>query len=212
MNTISTPKESTAFLQQGMPGAMSYREYRESISVLHEKGKTTGPPAFDKYLDYSQMNETRMKRIDKTLVLEEPLKAVLDQLESGQTWLLITASWCGDAGQSVPVIAKMAEYLGDKVNLRLILRDAHAEIMQHYLTDGGNSIPKLIVFSGDNEQLFTWGPRPAEIQAKVIAYKHEPEPKKPYTAFLEEVQLWYAHDKTQSIQREMIEVFKKPSL
>lgn len=212
MNTITTPKESAEFLQQGMPGSMSYQEYRNTISVLHENGKTTGPPEFDKYLDYSLINETRMKRLDKTVVLEEELKSVLDGLEPGQTWLLITESWCGDAGQSVPVIAKMAEYLGDKVHLRLILRDAHPEIMQHYLTDGGNSIPKLVVFDQNQQQLFSWGPRPAEIQAKVMAYKHEPEPKKPYAEFQEEVQSWYNHDKTQSIQSEMMEVFKSSAL
>jgi hypothetical protein len=37
--------------------------------------------------------------------------------------------------------------------------------MDQYLTNGGRSIPKLVGFSAEGEELFTWGPRPADLQS-----------------------------------------------
>jgi thiol-disulfide isomerase/thioredoxin len=204
MNKKTLPKELQSYIEAGMPRSLNYQEYRELIVKLHQEGKTTGPSEFDKYLDYSLLNEVRMKRLDKTVILNEALERILQSLSVHQTWILITESWCGDASQSVPIIAKMADSAGDKVNLRLIFRDQHPEIMKYYLTDGGNSIPKLIAVDDKQLELFHWGPRPAELQKKVMDYKYMPEPKKPYNEFQEEVHKWYADDKTVSVQSELM--------
>ena len=36
--------------------------------------------------------------------------------------------------------------------------------MDQHLTNGSRAIPKLIVFDKNDNELFSWGPRPAEAQ------------------------------------------------
>lgn len=191
------------FAQQGFPGSMSYLEYRELILQAHAENRTTGPHAFDKYLDYSLLNEKRMNRIDKTIVIHETLERHLKSIQAQQHWVLITESWCGDASQSVPVIAKMAE-INEHINLHIILRDRHEAIMDQYLTNGGRSIPKLIMLDNQFREQFVWGPRPEELQQMFLEYRNSPEPKLPYGEFAEQMQKWYNSDKSASIQKEFL--------
>ena len=60
--------------------------------------------------------------------------------------------------------------------------------MDHYLTNGGRSIPKLVVLrAADLTELTTWGPRPAEAQELLYAYKAM-DPKPPYEEFNKQLQ------------------------
>lgn len=203
INTLTATQE---FIEQGMPGSMGYEEYREKNRALHEEGKTTGHTQTEQYLHYSVLNEQRMRRLDKTVKLNEEIIHVVEQLET-QTWLVLTEAWCGDAAQNIPVLKKMAD-LNPKIELKLILRDVNDPIMQEHLTNGGKSIPKLIAFNAQNEVLFSWGPRPAPVQKMMIDYKNQPEPKAPYSELSLEVQRWYNKDKTVTFQQEMLDLLQ----
>lgn len=194
-----------AFILRDMPGAMTYEEYRESNRELHERDLTTGNIQNEQYLHYSILNEQRMRRLDKTVKLTEELKSIVRGLYD-QKWLVITEAWCGDAAQNIPVLKKMSE-LNSKIDLKFILRDEHENIMQEHLTNGGKSIPKLIVTSPHGEVLFSWGPRPAPIQKMVLDYKTQEEPKPSYSDFLLKVQKWYNLDKTLTLQEELLSLF-----
>jgi hypothetical protein len=91
----------------------------------------------------------------------------------------------------------------DKIKLKLVLRDDHPELMDMFLTNGGKSIPKLVCVNSKNELLFSWGPRPEELQQKVKDYKARTEPKPEYSEFVKDLQKWYAKDKAKSIQAEI---------
>ena len=57
--------------------------------------------------------------------------------------MVLTEGWCGDAAQVLPVINKIAS-LSDFIDLKIILRDEHEELMNKFLTNGSKSIPKLV--------------------------------------------------------------------
>ncbi len=64
----------------------------------------------------------------------------------------------------------------ENIKIRYILRDENPEVMDDYLTNGGRSIPKLVALEEDTlEEQFTWGPRPQEVQQKMLDYKANPE-------------------------------------
>ena len=87
------------------------------------------------------------------------------------TWLVITESWCGDASPSLPVMNKIAE-LSSHLELRIVLRDEHPELMDVFLTNGARSIPKLIVLDGNtNDVLGEWGPRSPKATEMVMDEK-----------------------------------------
>ncbi len=182
--------------------AQTYSEYREMIDGLLQENKTTGINHSESYLDYTRMNVQRMNRWDKTVKISPELEQVVSSISSPQIWLLITEAWCGDAAQSIPFIAKLAE-LNPLIKLRLVLRDENPELMDAYLTEGARSIPILIGLSDDlSRELFVWGPRPAFLQNRLKAYKLDPQNITP-KEFADGTHLWYARDKNKAIAEEI---------
>ena len=145
--------------------SFTYQEYRNHIDNLFEQGKTTGENQSESMLHYTKMNIQRMKRWEKKFVIGKVLKTKLESLETPQTWVVLTEAWCGDAAQNMPLLHLAAEG-SDKIDFKVLLRDENTEIMNDYLTNGGMSIPKLVIFEGENE-IGTWGPRPAPLQQMV---------------------------------------------
>jgi len=190
--------------------AMSYQEYTDLLNVLFEQGKTTGTNHSEAMLGYAKMNIHRMKRLNKTVEITEALNVAIKEFEAKKVdtiWLVITEGWCGDAAQNLPIINKLVEG-SNTMELKLILRDENLAIMDAFLTNGGRSIPKLIVLNKDNlEVLGTWGPRPA--YAQKMSEEFRKIPNGDYSEFNKEVQLWYAKDKTQGTQSELTELVKE---
>lgn len=187
---------------------MDYQQYRELMNRLAAEGRTTGPKQSEALGHYTKMNAQRMKRLDKTLQLNEALLQALDQVDEDWIWLVLTEAWCGDAAQNIPVMARAAEYQ-PRIELRLILRDDHPEIMDRYALHGSRSIPRLVCFRrSDEAELGTWGPRPAPAQQMVMDNKQAASPR-PYSQLSEEMQKWYANDKTQTLQAELAEAIQQ---
>ena len=186
--------------------AYTYPEYLELIHQLVQEGKTTGPKQTPSLAEYTRLNSHRMKRLGKTVKLTPELVSAVETLPANLKWLVITEGWCGDAAQIVPLIDALAQLRPD-IELKLILRDEHLEVMDAYLTEGSRSIPKWIILDENWETLTSWGPRPAPLQQRLKEYKQQPD--KPYAEFAQELQLWYNKDKTQTIQGEMVELLKK---
>lgn len=187
--------------------SFSYMEYRDLTNELFDKGMTTGENHSESMMDYTKMNIQRMKRWDKKIELSQDMKMALNHLNCTFDWVVISEAWCGDAAQNLPVLAAVAE-ASDKINLHIILRDENPEIMDDYLTNGGRSIPKLIVFRSDSgNEVTTWGPRPAELQKMVMDNKYSENPI-PYSEFSIEIQKWYNNDKGQTLQKEVLEMIK----
>lgn len=186
---------------------MSYERYRSLIDGLLEEGKTTGTNYSEAMIDYTKMNVHRMNRLDKQVRLSDSLKETLQDVDDNWIWLVLTEAWCGDAAQNVPVLARMAEQ-NDHVDLRLILRDEHPDIMDEYLTNGGRSIPMLVCLEAETlEELGTWGPRPGDAQEKAIRWKNDPEISTKEGAV--RLHKWYADNRTEDIQAEFEELIEQ---
>ena len=191
--------------------AMTYDEYRALIDRLLRENKTTGPNQNEAMLHYTTLNQVRMERLDKVTRLREETLAGLARTRRPLLWLVLTEAWCGDAAQVIPVLHKMSRAAGN-IELKLILRDEHPAVMDAFLTNGGRSIPKLIMLDPDTRKVIgSWGPRPAEAQQivmdgkDVMAKLTDPEEKKKtYQALAATLQKWYARDKTVSIQQEVL--------
>ncbi len=184
---------------------MSYNEYRQLTDDLLAKGKTTGTNHSEDMIHYTKMNVTRMSRIDKHISLIPELKSKIEAINQPQTWVVITEAWCGDAAQIVPLFDKMAR-LNENIKLILVLRDENIELIDDYLTNGGRSIPKIIVFDNSGSERFNWGPRPADAQKLVVEMK---EQKIPLWDAATKLHGWYAKDKTLSTQKELFDHFSK---
>ena len=142
-----------------------------------------------------------MTRLDKTIQLSHETLLALKKNDKPITWLVLTEGWCGDAAQTLPVINKIADE-SDLITLKIIFRDEHEELMSHFLTNGGKSIPKLLVLNSENDVLNTWGPRPNIATKMVQDYKNTHGQLD--AAFKQELQVWYNKNKGVNIQENMV--------
>jgi len=186
--------------QEHIEKALSYEEYVQLTEELLSRNKTTGDNHSPAMVEYTRLNDRRMKRVNKTTRLQDSLVEKLKSVDQPWIWLVLTEAWCGDAAQNIPVLAQMAQQ-NDHIDLKLILRDENPEVMDAYLTEGGRSIPKMICLTPTLEEVGTWGPRPEPVQQMVRDFKKEENGD--YKIFSEKVQLWYAKDKTMTLQSEM---------
>ena len=180
---------------------MYYDEYRRLIDAFLMVGKSTAKRESESLVEYSKLNVVRMNRLDKTTEIIPELQKKISEISAPQTWLVLTEGWCGDAAQIVPVFNKIAE-LNSNIQLKLLLRDEHLELMNKYLTNGkSQSIPKLVVLDEHNNELFNWGPRPQALQE---LFYHMKANALNNDSIKEEIHKWYAKDKTVSIQRDLL--------
>jgi hypothetical protein len=119
---------------------------------------------------------------------------------AGLQLLVIVEDWCGDASNTVPVLARLAQ-LAPGLELRVIARDAHPEVMDRYLTNGSRSIPIVVVLDESFRELGYWGPRPTELQAWVMVNRHS----MPKAELYPQVRRWYARDRGETTLREVLE-------
>lgn len=117
--------------------------------------------------------------------------------------LVIAEDWCGDASNTVPVLAKLGD-VADCLEMRVIRRDEHPEVMDRYLTGGARSIPIVVALSEDFRDVGHWGPRPAELQAWVLANKD----RLPKSELYPQVRRWYARDRGETTLREVLALFR----
>ncbi len=188
-------------IEEGLQKAISYTSYRKIISDLIASGKSSGPIQSEDLLNYSKLNDRRMTRLDKTIQLSHETLLALKKIDKPITWLVLTEGWCGDAAQTLPVINKIANE-SDLITLKIIFRDEHEELMSHFLTNGGKSIPKLLVLNSENDVLNTWGPRPNIATKMVQDYKNTHGQLD--AAFKQELQVWYNKNKGVNIQENMV--------
>ncbi len=105
--------------------------------------------------------------------------------------LALSADWCGDASNTVPVLARLAER-APNLDLRLLDRDDHLDLMDQHLTDGrSRSIPAVLLLDEGFAEQGWWGPRPAALQAWVMGEGMAMEPADRY----KRVRRWYAQDR-----------------
>ncbi|MCM5662476.1 thioredoxin family protein [Galbibacter mesophilus] len=184
-------------IQKSLKEGKSYDDYIQLHERLVVEGKNTGDEQTEALVNYTKLNAKRMQRLTKTISLPEETLAKLQDLDHKVTWLVITESWCGDAAQSLPIIQKFAA-ASENIDLKIVLRDEHKDLMDQFLTNGSKSIPKLIMLDdASGEVLNTWGPRPSKATKMV---KEEKEKFGILSAeFKQELQVWYNKDKGKNV-------------
>jgi len=193
--------------------AYTYESYRTLIDNLFAEDKTTGTDHSPAMLNYTKLNLSRMNRLDKRSRLTDSTIETLAKINRQVIWLVLTEGWCGDAAQILPVLNHMA-VVNDNITLRFILRDENLTIADAFLTNGARSIPKVLVLDAITlEVLTTWGPRPTEMQKMVLDAKaaslattDKAEQKAIAKASANNLHLWYAKDKTKTIQEEFLAI------
>ena len=199
---------SSSMITQQTLTAVDYKNYFEKAisyeAYLNNFQKEIAIGEESPYAEYLPQNWQRQSRLDRKLKLSDELIAAVGQIDQPIHWLVITEHWCGDASQINPIINKVADASQGKINLKFIYRDENDALIGAHLTDGrSKSIPILIQLDEDFNLVDTYGPRPEAAQKLVKSILAE---KGNYNIPLH---TWYAKDKQQSIQKDLVVLLKK---
>ena len=194
-----TKSAYAAYLDEGI----SYAHYKRN---LEDDINTNADPKISAYIN---LNRQRMSRVEKTYQVATPIIDQLKALKHRTYWLVLTEHWCGDASQALPVLNRIAKMSEGKIELKLVYRDQHPELMNAYLTNGSRSIPKLVQLDDHLNVNGIWGPRPTEAQRLVMRLKGNPETAPTYAR---DLHLWYAKDKQLSLEAEIKQLLERARL
>lgn len=178
---------------------MTYEEYRLLFDQILDTPENYPRYIEEEHIDYVKLNRVRHDRWMKNGLILDELELALKNIDEDQHWLLITEPWCGDAAHCTPFIYLMSK-LSDKIKLEVVLRDSDHQI-DAYLTNGSRSIPKLIVRDQQENDLFTWGPRPTAGQDFFESTKIEQNTLEDRKVLL---QKWYNENKGLAIQQDIL--------
>lgn len=153
------------FTKEKINSLLSLEDYLEFFEKVSTKEIVESPYDEEAFYLYTQANFKRSAKIRTKIDINKKLYNELNNGTEKWTWILITEPWCGDASFTQPVIEALS--MAGDIELKIALRDKEEEIMNSYLTNGGKSIPKLIVLDENLDEVFDWGPRPAELQKKI---------------------------------------------
>ena len=186
---------------------MNFQEYLHYFETILSQEAPAAPYDNPDYFNYTRLNWSRMNRWLKTAELSADVKQAVQEIKEPQHWIVITEPWCGDAAHVVPFLQLIA-LQSPLITVDYELRDAEPFRISSYLTNGGKSIPKLIIRNAQGADMAVWGPRPAKCQEVYTSLNAQ---KADFETLKTALQNWYNADKGQEIQRELAQLLRSAS-
>lgn len=159
---------------------------------------------FSEFLERAQKNADLWR--DTYRLAKVPQDAVERAARVPGRWhlLVMVEDWCGDAVNTVPMLARLAE-LVENLDLRVVGREANPDLMHGHLTNGSRSIPVVMVLDEDFVERGWWGPRPTELQQWVLGPGQALEKSERYR----QVRTWYARDRGRTTADEVLALIER---
>jgi len=170
--------------------------------VLRERWESALP--FESFLQTARSNVDLWHAIHQRAHVPPDLLARAAALRTRWHLLVLSEDWCGDAVNTVPVVARLAQLAGT-LELRILARDENPDLMDAHLTGTSRSIPVVMALDSDFVEHAWWGPRPAELQAWFLAVGKTMEKAERYR----EIRTWYARDGGVSTLGEIVGMLEK---
>lgn len=149
-----------------------------------------GAPEFETMLASAEQNAELWAAVWRRAVVPDEFVRRVAALGGAWHLLVLSEDWCGDAVNTVPVVARLAE-LSPNVDLRVLARDENPDLMDSHLTGTSRSIPVVIALDETFVERGWWGPRPAPLQEWALGPGRAMEKSARYR----EIRSWYARDR-----------------
>ena len=169
-----------------------------SIQARFEAGLS-----FSEVLETAHSNGALWRAVYDRSHLDEAATQRIAAIRGRWNLLVLSEDWCGDAVNTLPVIARVAE-ASPHFSLRVLARDMNLDLMDAHLTAGARAIPVVVVYDECFVERGFWGPRPAELQHWV---RHEGT-SLPKDARYKHIRGWYARDRGRATASELISVIE----
>ncbi|HLZ28342.1 MAG TPA: thioredoxin family protein [Chloroflexota bacterium] len=153
---------------------------------------------YDAYKAQMTRNREQLEQNEKDLELKPEDVAAFRGLPQTVNVLALAEDWCGDVVANLPVLGRLAQESGGKLNVRVLLRDQEpgSKVMDEHLNRGEfKSIPTVIFLDGDFKELGVWIERPDSVtklraeknKAMYAAHPEWGDPSKPIAELPEDI-------------------------
>ncbi len=123
--------------------------------------------------DYlAQMGDTRARteqNYDKAVLTEEE-RRFFRGLGQVRYALMLAENWCGDVHRNSPVLARIVEAM-PSCELRVLFRDQNLDLTDCFLNNGYRSIPVLVFFDKDWNEIARWIERPHAATQRMLGIR-----------------------------------------
>lgn len=176
--------------------AITFDEYMQVA-----KQGAENPAEGDHYKDYYELGLQRMERTLKTFKVNPEMLEKLKSKNFDGKVLIISEPWCGDASATVPAVSQFFAAAG--IEVKIFLRDSDPSLIDQFLTNGTQSIPKIVLLNSDFSVKNVWGPRP-EYGTQLLKKFKENEETYPREEFYNDLQVYYAKNRGADAIEEII--------
>ena len=184
-------------MQNYWQNALTFEEY---LKVAEERFHNN-PDNNDEHQEYYELGLTRTNRTLKTYKVDGDQLANFKSKDFHGKILIISEPWCGDASATVPAVSKFFEAAGNEV--KIFLRDSDPTLIDQFLTDGSQSIPKVLILNEDFSVKNVWGPRPKYGLELLKQFKENPETYA-REEFYNDLQVYYAKNRGKDAIEEIL--------
>jgi hypothetical protein len=148
---------------------------------------------YDAYKAQMTRNREQFEQNEKDLELSPDDAQAFRNLPQRVRVLALAEDWCGDVIANLPIVGRIAEASGGKVDLRILLRDQQPgeQVMNEHLNKGQyKSIPTVIFLDEDFNEVGVWVERPESVtrlreEKRQALYTAHPEWGDPNTPIAE---------------------------
>jgi hypothetical protein len=159
----------------------------------------------DEFIGKAEANQELWLGMRRRARAPADLAERLRSLPARRHLLVLTEDWCGDAVNTVPYLACLAEAV-PQLDLRVLERDENLDLMDAHLTGTARAIPVAIVLDEEYRELGWWGSRPEPLQHWVKSEEAQQLGKEDR---YREVRRWYARDQGRTTLEEITQLLER---
>jgi thiol-disulfide isomerase/thioredoxin len=115
----------------------------------------------EKFINELKIDEAKLwrEREERTPELTQEQRKRLEGYNREIKVLIYASSWCGDCSRQVPMLEKMANAAGEKVNVRIIERETSKELQDELRILGALRVPVVVFLTEDFWEIGRFGER-----------------------------------------------------
>lgn len=159
----------------------------------------------DEFIQQAVANKDLWIALTRRARAPEDLVQRLAALPAPRHLLVLAEDWCGDAFNTVPWVAALAEAV-PALDLRILKRDTHLDVMDAHLSGTSRAIPVVIVLDEQYRELGWWGSRPKPLQTWVTSDAARQMTKEDR---YREMRAWYVRDQGRSALEEIVSLLER---
>ncbi|MCE9591020.1 MAG: thioredoxin family protein [Planctomycetes bacterium] len=123
----------------------TYLQSKHQAGLPYDQYVATGNPD----------QQANWKKFHDQVQLTDAQRALVGSFVRKINIIGLSGIWCGDCVQQCPLVARIAQANPDKIDLRFVDRDAHADLQKELRICGGNRVP-VFAFCAEDYELVGW--------------------------------------------------------